>query len=93
MSTKKSELNEIYQRVYDLRGFSEDFDKSLTHRLVMALFQTVQSNDTKRSEIAAKCLGELGPSDLGTLILKLDAQKQTYKVVSNMKRFFFLEKC
>lgn len=45
----------------------------------------MQSVDTEKSVIAAKCLGELGPSDLGTIVLKSDVQLQTYKTVRTDK--------
>lgn len=82
LSRKKDELKEIYKTIYDSRGFSEDCEKSPIHRLISALLvHIVQNVDSERSLIAAKCLGELGPSDLGSIALKFDVQSQTYKTV------------
>lgn len=44
------------------------------------LSQIVQNVDAEKSVIAAKCLGELGPSDLGSIALRFDVKPQTYKV-------------
>lgn len=83
LAKKKNELRDIYKTIYDTRGFSEDCEKSPIHRLISALLsQIVQNVDIEKSLIAAKCLGELGPSDLGSIALKFDVQPQTYKVVS-----------
>lgn len=79
---KKNELHEIYRTIYDTRGFSEDCERSPIHRLISALLsQIVQNVDSEKSLIAAKCLGELGPNDLGSIALKFDVNTQTYKVV------------
>lgn len=44
----------------------------------------IQGSDLEKSVVAAKCLGELGASDLGTIVLKSDAQQPTYKLVSEI---------
>ncbi|XP_055323121.1 serine/threonine-protein kinase ATM isoform X2 [Sitodiplosis mosellana] len=81
LSNKKNELEDIYKMLYDTRGFSEDCERSPIHRLISALLtQIVQNVDSEKSVIAAKCLGELGPSDLGSIALKFDTQLQTYKI-------------
>lgn len=83
LSQKKNELQDIYKTIYDSRGFSEDCEKSPIHRLISALLlQIVQNMDSEKSLIAAKCLGELGPNDLGSIALKFDTQQQTYTIVS-----------
>lgn len=82
LSNKKHELQDIYKMMYDSRGFSEDCERSPIHRLISALLaQIVQNVDSEKSLIAAKCLGELGPSDLGSIALKFDTQLQTYTIV------------
>lgn len=82
LSKKKSELQEIYKTIYDTRGFSEDCEKSPIHRLISTLLtHIVQNVDSEKALLAAKCLGELGPSDLGSIALKFDNQTQTYKIV------------
>lgn len=53
--------------------------------------QIVQNVDGEKSIIAAKCLAELGPSDLGSIALKFDTQLQTYKNVRNQLHRIFYE--
>lgn len=81
LSTKKSELHAIYKPIYELSGFSKDCEKSLIHRLIVSLLETVQGTDMEKSHMAAKCLAELGPSDLGTIVLRSDLKKHTYQWV------------
>ena len=73
-----------------MRGFSEDCDKSIIHRLIFALLQTIRGSDLEKSIVAAKCLGELGPSDLRTIVLKPDIQLHTYKFVSKIPFYFLI---
>lgn len=79
LSLKKNELIGMYNHLQDTRGFSEDCEKSLIHRLVYTLVQFVQGTDSNIAVEAAKCLGELGPSDLSSIVLKPDHQKLTYQ--------------
>lgn len=81
LSTKKVELKDIYKRIYEMSGFSADCDKSIIHRLIFTLLQIIQGSDIEKSHMAAKCLGELGPGDLGTMVLRPDIQHHTYKWV------------
>lgn len=82
LSRKKNELPEIYKTIYDTRGFSEDCEKSPIHRLISTLLtHIVQNVDSEKALLAAKCLGELGPNDLGSIALKFDNQTQTYRIV------------
>lgn len=37
-----------------------------------------------KNTVAAQCLGELGSNDLGTIVLKSDAQSQLYKLVGEL---------
>lgn len=62
-------------------AFSEDCEKSIIHRLIYSLLQTVQGSDIERSHVAAQCLGELGPNDLGTMVLRTDVNRHIYKWV------------
>lgn len=81
LSTKKTELQEIFQSIYDVQEFSEDCEKSIMHRLINSLLQIVQSVDAEKAMMAARCLGELGPSDLGTTVLKTDIDSKIYRMV------------
>lgn len=73
----------IYEGIYEMSGFSADCDKSILHRLIFSLLQAIQGSDVEKCHMAAKCLGELGPSDLGTMVLRPDVQHHTYQWVSN----------
>lgn len=79
LSLKKNELIEMYNQLQDTHGFSEDCEKSLIHRLVFTLLQFVQGFDVTKAVEAAKCLGELGPSDLSSIVLKPNNQVHTYE--------------
>lgn len=83
LSAKKSELKNIYNGIYELSGFSADCDKSIIHRLIFTLLQTIQGADIDKSHMAAQCLAELGPSDLGTMVLRPDTHLQIYKWVND----------
>ncbi|KAJ6636448.1 Serine-protein kinase ATM, partial [Pseudolycoriella hygida] len=86
LSLKKGELIQMYAQLQDTRGFSEDCEKSLIHRLVFTLLQFVQGFDATKAVEAAKCLGELGPSDLSSIVLKPDHQLHTYEFASNFDK-------
>ncbi|XP_034946679.1 serine-protein kinase ATM [Chelonus insularis] len=66
---KKDELIQMYKDLEKLHGFTEDCRSSLLHRLIYKLMKlTENSNEIMFLEIA-KCLGELGPANLTTMIL------------------------
>lgn len=73
-------------QLQDMHGFSEDCEKSLIHRLVFTLLQFVQGFDVIKAVEAAKCLGELGPSDLSSIVLKPDAQTHTYEFAPTFEK-------
>ena len=68
LSEKKVELNVMYKKLENLRGFAEDCAKSLLHQLIYRLVKLTESYDPIVSEEAMKCLGILGPGDLTTMI-------------------------
>ncbi|XP_012270271.1 serine-protein kinase ATM [Orussus abietinus] len=70
LSTRKDELREMYEHLEELRGFAEDCSSSTLHRLTHMLVRLTRSTDRIVSSEAAKCLGELGPADLTTMILQ-----------------------
>lgn len=87
LSKKKNELQRIFQSIYDVHGFSEDCEKSIIHRLINSLLQVVQGVDTEKALMATKCLGELGPSDLGTTVLKSDNDSNIHRMVVDIEIF------
>ncbi len=86
LSSKKNELIAMYNQLQDIHGFSEDCEKSSIHRLVYTLLQFVQGIDITKAVEAAKCLGELGPSDLSSIVLKPDHQRDTYEFASTFDK-------
>ncbi|CAG9854398.1 unnamed protein product [Phyllotreta striolata] len=70
LADRKEELMALYDKLDETRGFSEDCENSPLHRLICALARLCQS-DKKRVVIeAARCLGELGPTNLHTVVLQ-----------------------
>lgn len=55
LSTKKFELKELYGRLQDLRGFSEDCEKSILHQLICVLVKLSLSADTNVGSICGFC--------------------------------------
>lgn len=70
LADRKEELREMYENLDGMRGFSEDCHESLLHRLVCMLVELASEQNSDVKTEAAKCLGELGPADLTTLVLK-----------------------
>ncbi|CAH1281056.1 unnamed protein product [Diabrotica balteata] len=68
---QKVKLTGLYDRLQDIR-FSEDCEQSLVHRLVCTLSQLSYSTDQNVSFEAARCLGEIGPINLQTLVLQAE---------------------
>ncbi|KAJ8960033.1 hypothetical protein NQ318_009470 [Aromia moschata] len=72
LSKEKIQLGQLFTKLQDIRGFSEDCMKSPLHRLICMLTKmSCSSNENVRLE-AMKCLGEIGPADLLTLVLQHD---------------------
>lgn len=69
LSTRKEELQELYNKLEAFRGFAEDCATSMLHQLVYKLIKLTASSDLDVSIEAVKCLGELGPTDLTSMIL------------------------
>ncbi|XP_029040439.2 serine-protein kinase ATM [Osmia bicornis bicornis] len=82
LSMRKKELRELYNKFDKFRGFTEDCASSILHRLIYKLIKLTASFDLNISMEAAKCLGELGPADLMSMILYL--QKSHVKETSDL---------
>ncbi|KAF6212973.1 hypothetical protein GE061_010686 [Apolygus lucorum] len=70
LCTKTVELHELYSELKSMRNFSEQCASSILHRLIISLVELATSKCEKVSELATICLGELGPRNLTTLVLK-----------------------
>ncbi|KAK9874965.1 hypothetical protein WA026_005780 [Henosepilachna vigintioctopunctata] len=67
---EKRQLKNLYQQLSNLKGFSEDCETSLPHQLISILVDLTHSKNKDVSMEALKCLGELGPADLMTLVVR-----------------------
>ncbi|KDR18216.1 Serine-protein kinase ATM [Zootermopsis nevadensis] len=76
LSEKKQELNMLYKELNDMRGFSEDCAKSLLHQLICMLVELTSVPDSRIRQEASRCLGELGPANLTTMILKPEESQE-----------------
>lgn len=87
LAANKTELADIFRQHEQWMcgaGSGSMAENSSLHRLVVSLLGTIKTGvgeEQKRVE-AAKCLGELGPSDLGKFMLQPDSRMHTYKFVS-----------
>ncbi|CAH0387846.1 unnamed protein product [Bemisia tabaci] len=75
LANKKEELAGLYADLDLVRGFSEDCAESILHRLIYMLVQLASSPNVEVKLEASKCLGELGATDLRTLILHPETSK------------------
>lgn len=72
LAERKDELKILYVNLSEMRGFAEDAQNSLLHRLICALVKLTRSENAQTRLEAARCLGEIGPADLTTLVLQTD---------------------
>ncbi|KAJ8978033.1 hypothetical protein NQ317_013561 [Molorchus minor] len=70
LSKQKVQLKEMYDKLQNIRGFSEDCRKSLLHRLMCMLAKMSCSENENVKFESLKCLGEIGPANLRTLVLQ-----------------------
>ncbi|OAD57559.1 Serine-protein kinase ATM [Eufriesea mexicana] len=98
LSTRKKELQELYNKLETLCNSSEDCISSILHHLIYKLIKLTASSDINVSIEAVKCLGELGPTDLTSMIyfekghIKESSdliEILSYKIVITMVQFLF----
>ncbi|XP_076661502.1 serine/threonine-protein kinase tefu isoform X2 [Halictus rubicundus] len=99
LSTRKEEFQVLYNRLETLRGFAEDCASSMLHQLIYKLIKLTASSDINVSIEASKCLGEIGPNDLTSMILYLAKSHVnessdlieilTYKIIIKMIELLF----
>lgn len=89
LGTCKDQLVEVYAEASEV-GDSESCINSRLHRMVNKLLSIIQSSesDANKSRLAAKCLGELGASNLYTTSLLSQKQLDLYEPLSNLKKCF-----
>jgi serine-protein kinase ATM len=78
LAKNKDDLIILYENLKNIRGFSEDCENSVIHKLINTLVLHTQSKDMQRSLEAAKCLGEIGPANLQTIVIREENNSLTY---------------
>lgn len=79
LAERKDELKDLYQKLNESKGFAEDAQNSCLHQLICLLVKlTISENEEVRVE-ASRCLGEIGPADLTTLVLQTDLSTLDFK--------------
>uniref|UniRef100_T1ILY3 FAT domain-containing protein n=1 Tax=Strigamia maritima TaxID=126957 RepID=T1ILY3_STRMM len=76
---QKSGLYGISQKLSEMPRFSEHCQRSVIHQLIAELIHLSSSSDTDVAIEAARCLGEIGPIDLYSLVLQVDDGAKIYK--------------
>ncbi|XP_041786934.1 serine/threonine-protein kinase ATM-like [Anopheles merus] len=92
LTTKKKDLKLLCDELSEQSASSGANGESVLHRLVYTLLEVVRSSPfDKRSMEALRCLSEIGPIDLGTMLLKSDAEMIAYDTINNSKEA--IERC
>lgn len=68
LSTRKEELRKLYDKLEIFHGFFGDCTSNILYQLVYKLIKLTASSDINVSLEAVKCLGDLGPIDLTSMI-------------------------
>lgn len=99
LSTRREELQKLYDKLETSRGLPEDYDSSVLHWLIYKLIKLTASPDVNVAIRASNCLSELGPTDLTSMILHLErshvketsdlVEILTYRIVIAMSKFLF----
>ncbi|XP_053675584.1 serine/threonine-protein kinase ATM [Anopheles nili] len=93
LSNNKIDLKTICDEM-SIEGGSVEVDgnENILHRLINILLEVVRNAPfDKRSVEALRCLAEIGPIDLGTMLLKSDTEMIAYDKISNSKEA--IERC
>ncbi len=70
LTLKRKELSVLLADLNDSsNGLEEDAEKSLIHKSLCRLFSMATGLDCTSSNVAAQCLGQIGPCNLSTLVL------------------------
>uniref|UniRef100_A0A182VTU2 Serine/threonine-protein kinase ATM n=1 Tax=Anopheles minimus TaxID=112268 RepID=A0A182VTU2_9DIPT len=83
LTSNKKEIKMLCEELSDHSASSTVDGESVLHRLVYILLEVVRSSTfDKRSIEALRCLGEIGPIDLGTMLLKTDGDMIAYDTIN-----------
>ncbi|XP_055632335.1 serine/threonine-protein kinase ATM [Toxorhynchites rutilus septentrionalis] len=81
---KKDELAGLCEELKSSNGFLENCTENVLMRLINTLLEEIRTdNNDKRTIESLRCLGEIGPVDLSTLILRSDAEPEIYENLKN----------
>ncbi|XP_021700539.1 serine/threonine-protein kinase ATM isoform X2 [Aedes aegypti] len=84
LASNKSELRDVCAELEASNGFSESCANNAVLRLINTLLNEIQSSCNEKHTVAAlRCLGEIGPVDLCTMLLKSDVQTEIYTNLKN----------
>lgn len=84
LASNKSELRDVCAELEASNGFSESCANNAVLRLINTLLNEIQSSCNEKHTVAAlRCLGEIGPVDLCTMLLKSDVQTEAYTNLKN----------
>ncbi|XP_053693335.1 serine/threonine-protein kinase ATM [Sabethes cyaneus] len=80
LCNRKENLRELCSELEASNGFSDSCSKNIILRLINVLLDEIRngSNDSHTVE-ALRCLGEIGPIDLATLLLRPDTDTEIYE--------------
>lgn len=77
LASKKNELTDVYRRHQEQMCNAKESSGGIQtnlQKLIFVLLNAAKASDREKSLEAVRCLGELGPSDLATIILKPDGE-------------------
>ncbi|XP_055591909.1 serine/threonine-protein kinase ATM isoform X2 [Uranotaenia lowii] len=84
---RKDELCELCEELEASNGFSEDCFENVLLKLINILLAEVQSSsDEKQTVEALRCLGEIGPIDLSTMLLQSDTKSINYESYDDFEK-------
>lgn len=80
----KDKLRELCEELQLSDGFSENCSKSVILRLINVLLDEIRNSSSDKHMIEAlRCLGEIGPVNLSTMLLKSDAETEIYEMLKS----------
>ncbi|XP_055549557.1 serine/threonine-protein kinase ATM [Wyeomyia smithii] len=80
LCNRKTDLKELCSALEASNGFSDSCSKNVILRLINVLLDEIRnsSSDSHTME-ALRCLGEIGPTELATLVLRPDTETEIYE--------------
>lgn len=94
LEQSKYDLRIYVTELRQTRGFIEDCRESHLHKLICILMRLTSSKNYDISTEAMRCLGEIGPADLATLVLQpenliLNSDKSPLEILLGVALSFF----